>query len=141
MSTMSTNHGTNHGTNHARIELPRPGHSPYYELPVDLQHQLDALDALDTALGCLESVERAGRELDTSSDPSERHEFRNRQRDSLDAYRLFQRLEVRAQLAYVHWLITRTEEEGDGARGPRLVVLRRLEIETDAKLSLLAQEA
>ena len=133
---MSTQH-----TNRTRIELPRPGHSPYYELPAALQHQLDALAALDTALGCLESVERAGRELDTSSDPTERHEFRNRQRDSLDAYRLYERLQARTLHAYIQWLITRTQEEGDGARGLKIVALRRLEIETDAKLSMLAQEA
>lgn len=127
---------------HSRIELPQPGNYAYYELPTALQLQIAALIHLEAAESALDSVERDGRDLQYADSPEDRGEWRNRQGDSLAAYRLRVRLEARAVLAYVQWLITRTQEEGDGARGPKIVALRRAEVEQQARLvALLAQEA
>ena len=123
------------------IELPRSGNHEFYELPEDMQKQVRALEALTSALDYLDGAERDGRGLDTSDSPADRAEWRNRQRDSLDTYRLAERLRCRLDLAYIRWLIECAESEGDGKRGPKLVALHRAEIELDAKLSLLAQEA
>lgn len=120
--------------NPTRITLPRRGNYDYYELPIELQQLITAVDALDEASGALDSAEHNTRDLELSADPLRRDEWRWYQDVSSDAYRLYWRLQTRAELAYVTWLIEREREEGQGSR-TQLAAL------TSARLRLLAQEA
>ena len=112
--------------------LPTPGNYDYLELPPELQHLLTALHALDSASGSLDSAERATRDLDLSLDVQRREEWRWYQDASSDAWKLYRRLQARAELAYVSWLIERERAEGQQNRGE----LAQL---TTARLRLLAQ--
>lgn len=115
-----------------RITLPSRGNYDYLELPLELQQLITAVDALDTASAALDSAERHSRELELSADPARRDEWRWYQYVSLQAYRLQERLQLRAELAYVTWLIEREREEGQGSR-------MQLASLTTARLRLLAQ--
>lgn len=114
------------------IQFPTRGNYDFLELPPELQQLITALDALDTASAALDSAERTSRELELSADPARRDEWRWYQYVSLQAYRLHERLQMRAELAYVSWLIEREREEGQQTRG-QLAAL------TAARLRLLAQ--
>ncbi|HEY7975199.1 MAG TPA: hypothetical protein VID72_07645 [Ktedonobacterales bacterium] len=115
-----------------RIILPTRGNYDYLELPPELQLLITAADALDTASDALESAERHSRELELSADPARRDEWRWYQAVSLQAYRLHEHLQLRAELAYITWLIEREREEGQGSRA-------QLASLTTARLRLLAQ--
>ena len=116
------------------LQFPTRSNYEFLELPNEIQQLITALDALDTATAALDSAERSSRELELSADPARRDEWRWYQSASLDAYRLQERLQTRAELAYVTWLIEREREEGHGSRA-------QLASLTTARLRLLAQEA
>lgn len=115
-----------------RITLPSRGNYDFLELPNEIQQLITALDALDTATAALDSAERSSRELELSADPARREEWRWYQQASLQAWQLQERLQQRAELAYVCWLIEREREEGRGSR-------TQLASLTTARLRLLAQ--
>lgn len=131
---MTQDNTQHHTSSPSRIMLPSRGNYDYLELPPELQLLITAADALDTASSALESAENHARELELSADPGRRDEWRWYQHASLQAYHLHERLQLRAELAYVTWLIEREREEGQGSR-TQLAAL------TSARLRLLAQEA
>lgn len=114
------------------LQFPTRSNYEFLELPNEIQQLITALDALDTATAALDSAERSSRELELSADPTRREEWRWYQQASLQAWQLQERLQHRAELAYVCWLIEREREEGQQTRGQMAAL-------TEARLRLLAQ--